>query len=285
MFTTVQLDKLRTRLLQTKEELLYDARSRQTERYRLTQREGTILGVAHCDYVEDAWSYPTLFDNSSKLRAGQVDDRVGVWLLLDVLPAIIPTFDVLLTTDDEIGCSSAGEVDELLAYNWTFQFDRRGTDFVDYDLSSKKFKKAFQKTTGIREGIGSFSDICMLPDSCGSRVNIGTAYYNEHTPDAHVDLIECYSQVMAFAEFAKQYADDSFPCTQQRRKPKLRGWKYSSMKAFSLVQSEILPYDPNDDLFRYDLPDRVTKVICPYCDTHECDINAECCDRCLGLNY
>jgi len=230
-FTSSQLSLLFTRLRQTKEELLYDVQQQQVLRYKLNQDGNSILGVAHCDFVEDAWSFPTYFDSDTKIRAGQVDDRVGVWLLLDVLPSIpeMPTFDYLLTTDEECGRSSAQEVEEDLDYNWTFQFDRRGTDFVDYGKSSKRFLESFKSATCIPYGIGSFSDICYLPASCGSRVNIGTGYHNEHSPDAWVDLAECASQVERFVDFASQYAETKFA---MRRPPRQRpmtgfGWERS----------------------------------------------------------
>jgi hypothetical protein len=211
-FTQTQIDQLILRLRQTKEELLYDFEKNKVQRYAWMPVGGKILGVAHCDFVESAWSYPTMLD-ANTIQAGQVDDRVGVWLLLDILPNIkgMPKFDVLLTTDEEIGQSSAGEVDQDLTYNWTFQFDRRGTDFVDYNMSSSEFLDAFKNTTGIPYATGSFSDICSLPNGCGSRVNIGCGYYNEHNTDAWVDLEECAKQVDSFVLFAKKYVKKQFP--------------------------------------------------------------------------
>lgn len=230
LFTRQQIDMLFFRLRQTKEELLYDIDTRRVERYSLTYRGGKILGVAHCDFVEDAWSYPTFMPGDIKIRAGQVDDRVGVWLLLDVLHTLpgMPAYDILLTTDEEIGRSSAQEVAEDLEYNWTFQFDRRGTDFVDYCKASPQFLKDFKSITGIPHGIGSFSDICYLPSSCGSRVNIGTGYHNEHTPGAWVDLLECSSQVEKFAAFACKQYDQAYKMGARRKvKSKAKTKRYS----------------------------------------------------------
>lgn len=232
IFDAKQIDKLFLRLRQTKEELLYDFRTQRVERYSLVDNGGSILGVAHCDFVESAWSYPQYIDDSkTQIRSGQVDDRVGVWLLLDVLPAIaeMPVFDYLLTTDEEIGNSSAQDVKETLAYNWSFQFDRRGVDFVDYDRSSAKFIKAFKSTTGIVHGRGSFSDICYLPASCGSRVNIGTGYHDEHSPDAYVDLEECSSQVESFVNFAKDYHSRKFAMKSQRKPLRLKSLLYKDI--------------------------------------------------------
>lgn len=247
-FSSELLDLLILRLRQTKEELLYDAQTQCVERYKLRGNEGLILGVAHCDFVEHAWSYPTYFDNNTKIRAGQVDDRVGVWILLDVLPSIpdMPAFDYLLTTDEECGMSSAQEVQELLDYNWTFQFDRRGTDFVDYGMSTSRFVNAFKATTEIPYGSGSFSDICYLPDSCGSRVNIGTGYHREHSPDAWVDLAECASQVAKFVDFAHEYATKRFPV----RTKKMGLGRKSRWNSGASIRSDFswslpdVPYEP-----------------------------------------
>jgi hypothetical protein len=255
-FTASQLDRLFLRLRQTKEELLFDVRFGQVARYKLHRDGASILGVAHCDFVEDAWSYPTYFDNHTKIQAGQVDDRVGVWLLLDVLPNLpgMPAFDYLLTTDEEIGRSSAQEVEEDLKYNWTFQFDRRGTDFVDYDKASQKFIDLFALVTGIPHGIGSFSDICYLPNSCGSRVNIGTGYHREHSPDAWVDLVECASQVERFVEFASAYAHTQFKTRRlERRKSPGFGVKWSGI--WNDSNDDILAGDP--DRIAYDSPQAV----------------------------
>lgn len=247
-FSKVQLNNLFVRLRQTKEELLFDHNLGEVGRDWLKQDGASILGVAHCDYVEDAWSYP-VYRGKHKVQAGQVDDRVGVWLLLNVLPymAGMPKFDVLLTTDEEIGRSSAQEVLEDLDYNWVFQFDRRGTDFVDYDLASDEFVEDFKQATGIPYGHGSFSDICYLPDSCGSRVNIGTGYHNEHSPNAHVNLIECGDQVKRFVKFASQFASKAYPCAGLPRGGRKgyseRWYDYKSLSA---------EYTPDDDIPDFD---------------------------------
>lgn len=286
-FTDSQLTQLFLRLRQTKEELLFDADALEVARYRLRYKSGEarrgqmILGVAHCDYVESAWSYPQYLDdgidNRRCVQAGQVDDRVGVWLLLDVLPTMLADveFDVLLTTDEECGQSSASEVTEALNYNWVFQFDRRGTDFVDYGLASQKFIKAFKRTTGIAHGMGSFSDICSLDDGAGSRVNIGTGYYNEHSPDAHVDLAETWQQVTRFCKFANKYAETAFPVAQRRRRKSIKrassysenwGTLYKDDK-FGNLDDEYASIFKGDALDSIDLDAGTMR--CPRCDSIE----------------
>lgn len=255
MFTTTQVKQLVNRLRQTPEELLNDKTNKDRLPYNHKKREGaTILGVAHCDYVRSAWSYPTLTKTdkgNDAVVAGQVDDRVGVWLLLDILPGLIPTFDTLLTDDEEIGRSTAENFGEDMtdghgpqSYNWTFQFDRRGVDFVDYGKASQRFIRNFKKVTGISHGMGSFSDICYLPASCGSKVNIGTGYYNEHTPGAHVDLQQCYDQVSRFARFANKFAGKQFNAPKDRDDDWFLGsdrlWPKKSKKLYKLSEQPLV---------------------------------------------
>lgn len=224
-FTPEQIELLFLRLRQTPEELLYDHDAGESSIYSHQEHGGEILGVAHCDYVQGAWSYPRFTDaDKTRIRSGQVDDRVGVWLLLDVLPTLpgMPIFDVLLTTDEEIGRSTAQDFGDdtrrsSVSYNWCFQFDRRGHDWVDYDKASDVFRQEFTQITEIEMGQGTFSDICYLPKSFGSRANIGTGYHNEHSPDAYVDLNECWHQVQSFARFAAVSASTRYP---MRKEPK-----------------------------------------------------------------
>ncbi len=53
--------------------------------------------------------------------------------------------DVLLTTGEEMGQSSAAYFDPgEKKYNWMFQFDRGGTDVVTYDYGDKSLYKTAQ---------------------------------------------------------------------------------------------------------------------------------------------
>ncbi|MCP6726064.1 hypothetical protein NL526_28810, partial [Klebsiella pneumoniae] len=56
------------------------------------------------------------------------DDRLGLYYIMEILPSLGINVDVLLTTDEEIGQSSASEFKkaEGKQYNWMFMFDRHG---------------------------------------------------------------------------------------------------------------------------------------------------------------
>lgn len=204
-FTESQIAQLFLRLRQTKEELLYDFAKNKVNKFAWTPTGGKILGVAYCDYLESAWSYPSLSDLT--VQSGQVDDRVAVWVLLDVLPEVkgVPKFDTLLLDREQ---SFTSDVPEDLAYNWTFGFSRAGMSF-SHHKATKELTSAFRNTTGMKQGkVGAIE--FELPDGCGPRLHIGSGRY-ETKEETWVDLEECAKQVESFALFAKQYAATKFP--------------------------------------------------------------------------
>lgn len=247
-FSKKLVDKLIHRMRQTPDELLCDNDySGHEGRYNYRRRQGIVLGVAHVDYV--IWNRPILVgrdnqqkswsnyvsDEIVKVNGGQVDDRVGVWILLDVLPTLTKVpFDYLLTNDEEVGRSSAQDV-KIDRYNWTFQFDRHGTDYVDYNLASNDFISDF-KITGIEHSQGSFSDICYLSGNSGSCVNVGTGYHWEHSSEAFVNLDECWDQVTRFIKFMEKFADKSYE-RMERKSYKPGVYKSGTYKTQSSTDS------------------------------------------------
>ena len=173
-----------------------------------------VLAVAHLDYVADNVGFVSMEWEKDGLNHvvvwnGALDDRLGVFLLLDVLPSIGAKFDVLLTTNEEWGNSTAELFKTEKEYNWIFQFDRRGTDVVMYEYETKVLKELLTEV-GLHVGRGSFSDICELQDLGCKGFNFGTGYYNEHMKDHHAVLSDTESMCWLFYEFYKAHADTHF---------------------------------------------------------------------------
>lgn len=168
--------------------------------YRFIDNGGDVLAVAHCDSVRCGSRHYQRRGNLVYSTA--LDDRIGVHIILDILPAMGVNVDVLLTDDEEIGQSTAQLFKANKQYNWMFQFDRRGTDAVVYHYAEMEpfVSKHFDL------GQGTFSDICWLDLDCGG-VNIGTGYYNEHTLDSFADLAETKRQICAFQRFYNEFSD------------------------------------------------------------------------------
>jgi hypothetical protein len=167
-----------------------------------------------------------------------LDDRLGVHVILDVLPLLGIRPDILLTDDEEIGCSTAQEFFTDKQYNWMFQFDRRGTDAVCYEFYNMEpyVEECFKL------GFGSFSDICWLEHlGCGG-VNVGTGYYNEHTKNSYANLKHCSAQVERFATFWYAFKDEHIP---HEPMPK---WTYKA----DLTKADLGFYtDDEEEYFHY----------------------------------
>ena len=94
-------------------------------------RGSKILGVAHLDYVmkdSPQWEDGTIW-------TAQLDDRLGVFNLLYLLPRLgMPKYDILLTDSEESGQSTARYFapPKGRTYNWVFEMDRQGENPVCY---------------------------------------------------------------------------------------------------------------------------------------------------------
>lgn len=185
---------LKYRCLQDRSDLL------KGKRYRYINRGGNVLGVAHCDFVgcnrEKRFHQYGRFAHSTTL-----DDRLGVYIILDVLPQMGIVTDVLLTDDEEVGRSTARlfakhRKDDAKQYNWIFSFDRHGAGAVTYDFDSME---GFAEHYFGKLHWGTFSDISCLDGLGCAGINVGTGYFNEHTVRSFADLQSTQKQVNRFA--------------------------------------------------------------------------------------
>lgn len=182
-----------------------------------------IIGVAHMDHVK-FWEKPKFNVKEKQIWCPQLDDRLGVWVLLDLLPSFGVHTDILLTDSEECGRSTAKDFKSDKKFNWMYQFDRRGTDTVLYDYDSDD-NRARLEAHNLTTSWGSFSDICSLEHLGCSGWNVGTGYYNEHSDQCHANLKETYFQALKFADFFKAHKDTHIPIPAQ---PKRRWYGYYS---------------------------------------------------------
>ncbi len=184
-----------------------------TDRFYWYKDNGSpILAVAHLDSVQKNGTC-TVTRTSGGLLAcsGALDDRLGVYTILELLPALGIKCDWLLTTDEEMGQSTAEEFyTDSKQYNWMFQFDRGGTDVVMYDYETPE-RAALVKESGARVGQGSFSDICNLTQLECAGFNWGVGYQDYHSPRSHAWLEDTFRMVTYFVDFYKDNKDKKFP--------------------------------------------------------------------------
>jgi hypothetical protein len=169
-----------------------------------------VLAVAHLDH-HGAGTFK-FAQNLGVAWSMALDDRLGAYLILDLLPKLGIKVDVLLTTGEESANSTAKywQQPEDRQYNWMFSFDRRGNDVVTYDYDSKEWEREL-KAAGCKVGIGSFSDICYLDHLGVHGVNFGTGYQDEHTKNCHVFLWDTAVMVRQFVTFYRMQHDVSWP--------------------------------------------------------------------------
>lgn len=168
--------------------------------YIFGDRGGSVLGVAHLDYIQIPFHWAVADLNGLTVFCPRLDDRLGVWLLLEVLPGLVDSpFDILLTTGEERGKSSASAFVPVKSYNWVFELDRRGCDVVTYGIESKAWRASLGEAQ-FSIGRGSFSDICCLDVGCCA-VNVGIGYQEEHTRICHAFMADVDKQVSRFVKF------------------------------------------------------------------------------------
>lgn len=136
----------------------------------------------------------------TKISNAPHDDRQGIATALYTLPLFgITQYDVLITTDEEIGSSTAAFFETSKQYNWIMQFDRAGS-FSDwsgasYDVALYQYsanaawKSAVEASFGASSN-GSFTDICYLGHLGCAAMNVA-AYHDSHSKSSYM-LLEYY---------------------------------------------------------------------------------------------
>lgn len=184
-----------------------------------------ILAVAHLDHVN-----PTGFQWSGRIELDRamyfspyLDDRLGVYTILHVLPALGVNVDILFTMDEENGTSTADLFSTTFKYNWLVEFDRRGEDVVTYRYQDKEWEDKL-KSVGFKVGAGTYTDICKLQDLGCKAFNVGVGYENEH--NIHSFFVEeVYERQMArFVKFHDKYKETRFP----HIKSVIPAWNYQA---------------------------------------------------------
>lgn len=169
-----------------------------------------VLAVAHTDYVHSSSRARVTKTAAGPLvTSGALDDRLGVYVITELLPRMGIAVDVLLTTDEEIGASTASAFDTDNEYNWIVSFDRGGTDVVMYEYETPELVRLVE-ATGVQVGLGSFSDICYLDHLGIAGLNWGVGYRDYHGPRSHAWLVDTFRMVDAFAKFYRQHASTEF---------------------------------------------------------------------------
>lgn len=211
---------------------------------------GDVLAVAHLDTVGD--TVPVFAHGC--VNAMQLDDRLGAWVVMDVLPKMLKgsgvNYDVLLTTDEE-RCDSTAKDWECPGgkqYRYMIEYDRQGTGSVAYQYQDDPiWCDAIEPYLG-KLDVGSYSDIADLSrlGCCG--VNIGVGYHLQHSPCCYALLSDTIAQAKRGARMLINLWG-SFPYVD----------RWSAREAEYIVQCRC----DGCQKWLYDCAD--TWMFCPYC--------------------
>lgn len=174
--------------------------------YHFKNNGSRVLATAHLDtVVRPKERKPHFFrtEHGPALTSGALDDRLGAYVILELLPQVGVTCDWLLTVGEE-SCRSTAEWfnPQGKDYDWIIEFDRAGTDVVMYQYEDAATTRLVEEDGGPRVGDGSFSDIAVLEHLGVKGFNWGVGYGgNYHSKDGYAYLTDTFSMVRKYLKF------------------------------------------------------------------------------------
>ncbi len=197
------------------------------EYYHFKDNGSRVLAVAHLDTVVRPDRRTPYFSTTQQagpyVRSGALDDRLGAYVILRLLPALGVTCDQLLTTGEESGQSTASFFNPEKDYDWIIEFDRAGTDVVMYQFEDPASRRLVE-ASGARMGHGSFSDIAYLEQLGAKAFNWGVGYRgNYHSENGYAFLNDTFAMVAKYLRFHTQNAGVTLPHEAEIPEPAWRG--------------------------------------------------------------
>lgn len=170
-----------------------------------------VLAVAHADFIQNPFCFSAVKTAQETLVfCPRLDDRLGVYTILDLLPALGVHLDVLITDNEETGSTTAADFQTDINYSWMVGFDRRGTGAVTYGYhwTGEEPEQYFSTSHG------TFSDISELEHLGCKGLNVGVGYHNEHTERHYFSVEEYVDQIARFILFWYDNRETHFPHTR-----------------------------------------------------------------------
>lgn len=182
--------------------------------YHFRDNGARVLATAHLDTVVAGDRRAPRFRNTKAgplVTSGALDDRLGAYVILDLLPRLGVTCDWLLTVGEESGASTAEYFKPGKDYDWAIEFDRTGTDVVMYQYEDAATRRLVE-AAGARTGSGSFSDIAYLEHLGVKAFNWGVGYRgNYHSEAGYAYLYDTFAMVARYLRFCEQNAGTTLP--------------------------------------------------------------------------
>lgn len=220
-----------------------------------------VLGVCHTDTVMDWRTHAaelgmflplsSVANNGTVVESIQLDDRLGCFILAELLPAMGITLDFLFTDCEEIGASTAQGFRPEKEYNWIVGFDRRGLDVVMYQYSDRKRWGEPIEEAGSELGLGSFSDISSMDHLGVVGFNWGVGYHTEHTHSCRCSVKDVLKSAETFSNFYEKWKDEELPWDKSAKVEDDDGWGWWDDEAWVNYLSKKygdLYFDDDEDI-------------------------------------
>lgn len=236
-------------------------------------------------------------DSTLVVAASGLDDRLGAFIILEILPQLNVNCDIILTTNEERGMSTARGFEKYVAqkydkkYNWFVEFDRRGEDCVTYRYDSKEFLDAL-KEVEFDIGVGSYTDICDMFEHGVCGMNVGVGYHDAHGAKSWFSIDMLYRNLNKFLAFYNKYKDTKFEIdtsewnkrrTWQNQNTWQNDWIYMDYVEVDKPRNNIVSSGNDEDWGR-----KLEYVwfMCPYCSkTHNHIKKGDNFDCGCGITY
>jgi hypothetical protein len=181
--------------------------------YYFRDNGSSVLAVAHLDTVGRPHTRQCNFidtESGTVVYSRGLDDRLGAYIILDLLPKLGITYDLLLTVGEECGQSTARFFDPPKEYDWIIEFDRGGTDVVMYQYDDEATRDLV-RASGARVDEGIFTDICYLEHLNVKAFNWGVGYQDYHSARSHAYLDDTFAMVGRYLLFHAANAGTRLP--------------------------------------------------------------------------
>lgn len=189
------------------------AQSAPADSYYFRDNGSDVLAVAHLDTVALHHQRTCHFldtEGGPVVYSRALDDRLGAYIILELLPALGITYDVLLTVGEEDSRSTAAFFEPPKDYDWMIEFDRGGTDVVMYQYEDDATCDLV-RASGAVVGDGIFSDISYMDHLGIKGFNWGVGYRDYHSPRSHAYLDDTFSMVAKYLRFHDANAGTILP--------------------------------------------------------------------------
>lgn len=211
--------------------------------YTFKDNGSSVLAVAHLDTVMHHNHRGATFADTADgpvVYSGALDDRLGAYTILKLLPAMGINVDVLLTTGEESGQSTAEDFEPPRDYHWMIEFDRGGTDVVMYQYEDDETKDLV-RACGAKVGNGIFSDISYMDHLEVKGFNWGVGYQDYHGPRSHAFLVDYWMMLGHYLDFHEENSDIYLPHESKSSvhgRYSTRGWTSADWKDVDFEDDE-----------------------------------------------